>query len=84
MVIDKYRCCTNSYKIESFFGFLAQIYQISKRKILPIARKTRVECYIEHVGEHIGNQRKMKRNPSPPPPARPLLPKFKKKKSKAP
>jgi hypothetical protein len=35
---------------------------------------------IEHVGEHIGNQRKMKRNPPP----WPLLPKFKRNKSKAP
>jgi hypothetical protein len=46
-------------------------------------RKILERCLtIEHVGEHIGNQRKMKRNPPPAPP--PLLPKFKRKKSKAP
>jgi len=32
------------------------------------AYEIKVKCYGEHVGEHIGNQRKMKKNPFPPTP----------------
>jgi hypothetical protein len=50
------------------------------RKIVLAQHSTGRCLSIEHVGEHIGNQIKLKRNPPPPS----LLPKFKRKKSKAP
>jgi hypothetical protein len=36
------------------------------------AYEIKVKCYGEHVGEHIGNQRKMKKNPFLPPPEKNL------------
>jgi hypothetical protein len=42
------------------------------------AYEIKVKCYGEHVGEHIGNQRKMKKNPFSPTPRK----KFKGRKAK--